>query len=40
MGLSHHLPGLALPPLLYRHTGNAMADEMAAVLQFFSVEDW
>jgi hypothetical protein len=30
---------LGLPPLLYRHTGNAMADEMAAVLQFFGVED-
>jgi hypothetical protein len=30
---------LDLPPLLYRHTGNAMADEMAAVLQFFSIED-
>jgi hypothetical protein len=26
---------LGLPPPLYRHTDNAMADEMAAVLQFF-----
>jgi hypothetical protein len=30
---------LGLPPLRNRHTGNAMADEMAAVLQFFGVED-
>jgi hypothetical protein len=30
---------LGLPPLLYRYIGNAMADEMAAVLQFFGVED-
>jgi hypothetical protein len=30
---------LSLLPLLYRYTGNAMADEMAAVLQFFNIED-
>jgi hypothetical protein len=30
---------LGLPPLVYRHIGNAIADEMAAVLQFFGVED-
>jgi hypothetical protein len=30
---------LGLPPLLYRYTGNAVADGMAAVLQFFGVED-
>jgi hypothetical protein len=30
---------LGLPLLLYRYTGNAIADEMAAVLQFFGVED-
>jgi hypothetical protein len=30
---------LSLPPLLHRHTGNAIADEMAAVMHFFGVED-
>jgi hypothetical protein len=30
---------LGLPPLLYCYTGNAIADEMAAVLQFFGVKD-
>jgi hypothetical protein len=30
---------LGLPPLRNHHNGNAMADEMAAVLQFFGVED-
>jgi hypothetical protein len=30
---------LGLPALPYRHTGIAMADEMATILQFFGVED-
>jgi hypothetical protein len=35
----HRTVSLGLPALLYRHTGNVMADEMATVLQFFGVED-
>jgi hypothetical protein len=30
---------LGLPPLLNRHTGDAIAEEIAAILRFFGVEN-
>jgi hypothetical protein len=35
----HRTVFLGLPALLYRYTGNVMADEMATVLQFFGVKN-
>jgi hypothetical protein len=36
----HRTVFLGLPALMYRHTGTAMADEMAAVSQEMTTWDW
>jgi hypothetical protein len=35
----HRTVFLGLPPLLNRHTGDAIAEEIAAILRFFSVKN-